>query len=275
MTRTSNRGPEARAGFTLIELLVVIAIIAILAAILFPVFAQAREKARQTACLSNVKQIAVGQMMYMQDYDETIMFWRNVPTTATLQQQIAGAWCNVLQPYIKNGEKSTVADALANKAPRGVMACPSFNEANFKKAMDDPNCDGAGTAAIYFPQRSMLAHYGMAFFLKQGTGATIADAIYAFPGSGWSGTTPFTVSMSAVVRPAETTNIGDDVTIVRQSIDRVSTAFGCEAALSHHEGGNFAFLDGHAKFIKGNIERYRKQNGAGLWYLQYLAYDVE
>ncbi|WP_309687847.1 DUF1559 domain-containing protein [Armatimonas sp.] len=60
------------AGFTLIELLVVIAIIAILAAILFPVFAQAREKARQTACLSNLKQIGVGLMMYTQDYDEVL-----------------------------------------------------------------------------------------------------------------------------------------------------------------------------------------------------------
>src|SRR6266852_4197702 len=60
-----------RNGFTLIELLVVIAIIAILAAILFPVFAQARAKARQTVCLSNVKQIGLGMMMYTQDYDET------------------------------------------------------------------------------------------------------------------------------------------------------------------------------------------------------------
>ena len=65
------RNLRSRRAFTLIELLVVIAIIAILAAILFPVFAQAREKARQTSCLSNVKQLGLGWMLYIQDYDET------------------------------------------------------------------------------------------------------------------------------------------------------------------------------------------------------------
>src|SRR3954470_6189627 len=63
-------GLQRRHGFTLIELLVVIAIIAILAAILFPVFAQARDQARKTTCLSNTKQLGLGVMMYIQDYDE-------------------------------------------------------------------------------------------------------------------------------------------------------------------------------------------------------------
>src|SRR4051812_47090369 len=83
-------------GFTLIELLVVIAIIAILAAILFPVFAQAREKARAATCLSNCKQIALGASMYVQDYDETFpKGWQGWPA--------AVYWFTVIDPYIKNG----------------------------------------------------------------------------------------------------------------------------------------------------------------------------
>ncbi len=87
-----------RKGFTLIELLVVIAIIAILAAILFPVFARAREKARQAACLSNVKQIALGMQMYIQDYDEKLPYhyFRNPSGT------IVGSIITVIHPYIKN-----------------------------------------------------------------------------------------------------------------------------------------------------------------------------
>jgi len=90
-------------GFTLIELLVVIAIIAILAAILFPVFAQAREKARAASCTSNLKQIALAIRMYAQDYDErNIMMWWT-PFTNKYNDPPARAWWSwFVQPYIKN-----------------------------------------------------------------------------------------------------------------------------------------------------------------------------
>ena len=85
-------------GFTLIELLVVIAIIAILAAILFPVFAQTREKARQTMCLSNSRQMGLAVQLYVQDYDEALpsvrMMWQGIPTPQS--------WIDQIQPYVKD-----------------------------------------------------------------------------------------------------------------------------------------------------------------------------
>ncbi len=95
-------------GFTLIELLVVIAIIAILAAILFPVFAQAREKARQTSCLSNNKQYATATLMYLQDYDEAF------PMSAYLNGTCVATFYWAVVPYVKNGQ---------------ITVCPSETQA--------------------------------------------------------------------------------------------------------------------------------------------------
>jgi len=94
---------KRRGGFTLIELLVVIAIIAILAAILFPVFARAREKARQASCSSNLKQIGTAFMMYVQDYDEVFcdtVMGRDAPDHPAR----TNAWTSLLMPYVKNNQ---------------------------------------------------------------------------------------------------------------------------------------------------------------------------
>ncbi len=92
-----------RAGFTLIELLVVIAIIAILAAILFPVFARAREKARQSSCMSNVKQLNLGILQYVQDYDEVFPTHGWVDTAVWPNGQTGGnPWHVRIYPYVKN-----------------------------------------------------------------------------------------------------------------------------------------------------------------------------
>src|SRR5690348_12721472 len=106
-------------AFTLIELLVVIAVIAILAAILFPVFAQAREKARQTTCLSNGRQMGAAILMYIQDYDERVFFRgsnasSSVSHTGAILPNAASVnpvrWWNALMPYMKNTQ---------------ILVCPS------------------------------------------------------------------------------------------------------------------------------------------------------
>ncbi len=111
-----------RRGFTLIELLVVIAIIAILAAILFPVFARAREQARMASCQSNLKQISMGFLQYTQDYDEMFPPWTGrfaVPAERFLLQYM---FPNLVGPYIKNGVDP------ATGGLGGVWACPSTKQ---------------------------------------------------------------------------------------------------------------------------------------------------
>ncbi|MFO7948302.1 MAG: DUF1559 domain-containing protein [Armatimonadota bacterium] len=109
-----------RKGFTLIELLVVIAIIAILAAILFPVFARAREKARQASCLSNVKQLGLGVLMYVQDYDE--QFPASQYTSPATNPH--NAWFRAILPYVKNEQ---------------IFVCPSDDQKDSAKWNKDGN----------------------------------------------------------------------------------------------------------------------------------------
>ncbi|MEO7715705.1 MAG: prepilin-type N-terminal cleavage/methylation domain-containing protein [Capsulimonas sp.] len=162
-----TRRKAARRGFTLIELLVVIAIIAILAAILFPVFAQARSKARQTASASNMRQIGIAVMMYLQDNDER--------TCATHHDLAAGEtaadlypWYRPLQPYIKSD--GIFRDPAMNDTP--TVFPPQITLSDWNTYRTDYLINGffahgiaiAGISApagqIMFVQR----HKGIAFF---------------------------------------------------------------------------------------------------------------
>lgn len=224
--------------------------------------------------------------MYAQDYDETIVPWRNCPTRAqddsaglptctTSDVQLPYIWVTSLMPYMKS---------------RQIMFCPSFSPANIGKAMDQADCDGNGSpgsgSAGYIPPNTAkpntgggagyISHYGIAFALKGGTG-TQADPYYDFPGSGWlidptSGKYTYSArTLASIVEPARSTNISDGVTVYLTSIDRIGTAMGCEARYEHkgNSGGNFSFLDGHSKMIIGNSQRYLDQDAAGNYYMRY------
>src|SRR5215210_2406146 len=117
-----------KTGFTLIELLVVIAIIAILAAILFPVFAQAREKARQTSCLSNQKQLGTAMSMYAEDYDERYPNWKTKVPKSPDHPNGKITWVENMQPYAKN---------------KHIWICPSDNPSSVPKSEL-----GGGTVAL-------------------------------------------------------------------------------------------------------------------------------
>jgi len=199
-------------GFTLIELLVVIAIIAILAAILFPVFARAREKARQTSCLSNVKQIALSTLMYVQDYDEKYNFAYTITPTVS--------WPNLLMPYIKNSQ---------------LYSCPSDP--------DEWNI-GGGIGLSYIPNYRM------------------------FPPGDTAVPTP--VKMAKLTKPSETIMLAENADGSTSNLQPdCQYAYGtngssassgynpwARVSLARHNGGsNYAFADGHAKWLNANEGR--------------------
>ncbi len=204
--------PLARRGFTLIELLVVIAIIAILAAILFPVFAQAREKARQTACLSNLKQLGTALTMYTQDYDETLVQQYYSPAPSVSYGEIAGSWDQVLIPYVKN---------------ENVLTCPS-----------DPidRVLTGGDPRTPPPPRSYAWARGPYFYGGAGNAMPLSE----IP----AGSSLIFVSERPV---AQSKRFNRDYGVFNTPDQQVGT--GVKAPL-HGGGWNYVFVDGHAKWFK-------------------------
>jgi prepilin-type N-terminal cleavage/methylation domain-containing protein len=252
MFHTTTR-KRTQSAFTLIELLVVIAIIAILAAILFPVFAQAREKARGISCVSNARQIGTAILMYSQDYDETIIPWfvRSGLARDDFRSDLV-SWVQNLQPYIKNGAPVRPPTTTFNNVqPTGMMKCPSFNDAKFRETANRPDCDGAGALDAWIPAKWYHANYGIGFGVVAGN-CTDADPYFAFAGSDVRSK----IMMQAEVqRVAETVEVTDGFTGIIQS-GGFGTTMGCESAESHSGGGTHIFVDGHAKWIARNSERY-------------------
>ncbi len=257
-----------RFAFTLIELLVVIAIIAILAAILFPVFAQAREKARAAGCLSNCKQMGTAILMYAQDYDDAIVPWLRQANYSG-EPRAERLWTGLLQPYIKNG---------GTNPPSGVFACPSGNPENIKKGADAPDCY-PGELDAFWPPVEVWSHYAITFQMAERAGSgTQQDPYYQYAGSlayppEMGGLTRY---MPEVRRPAETILIGDGITMVGGGYFVI--VLGCESAFAHQDGSNFVFLDGHAKRIARNSERYLSttvENGQTVYYKTYYTFSME
>jgi prepilin-type N-terminal cleavage/methylation domain-containing protein/prepilin-type processing-associated H-X9-DG protein len=166
---SSRAFTNAQSAFTLIELLVVIAIIAILAAILFPVFAQARDKARQAACLSNTKQIALGVQMYNQDYDELL------PVVGD-NAQCRGRWQFQIFPYVKNEQ---------------IFTCPNIAQNTWRSTLSSP-C-GAGGPRVATDDRSGYGWSGALNYDNRGS------TYPATPG----------YSIAGIAKPADTIIVGD------------------------------------------------------------------
>ncbi len=235
--QNTQKEPQRRvSGFTLIELLVVIAIIAILAAILFPVFARARENARRSSCQSNLKQIALGVVQYRQDYDERF------PSAVTNNVTGSLGWANSIQPYLKSTQ---------------IYQCPS--ESNSQSNLNQPTAAGEGFTDYYY--NGMLSWDGdyttpdfsngineaalisstLTVMLGDGNGnrsssrfrsngcGTASNATYSSPGFGNCGGTP-------PGNFAPTGGMG---------------GAGSDSWVRHLEGSNLAFADGHVKWYKG------------------------
>ncbi len=208
---------ERRKGFTLIELLVVIAIIAILAAILFPVFAKAREKSLAASCLSNLKQIGLAFVMYSTDYDSCYL-----PSWIPLNTPCGGdVWGNLLYPYIKND---------------GVFHCPAdkYGQYEWHYGMD-PNTG--------CPDCRMAYGYNSAY---SGAGPE-----HDGPGRAWRGGV---IKITAVVAPSECLWCADSRWYnpssygyrYRYTIQLKNAAAWPE--WRHNDGCNASFMDGHAKW---------------------------
>jgi len=285
-----------RRAFTLIELLVVIAIIAILAAILFPVFAQAREKARQATCQSNEKQMALGVIMYANDYDEA---YPPGEIMSPASNGFMASWKTVTYPYTKSLSIYACPNSHASLSQIYNPSDPSaiywsYKDQNWLHCFpntigatpiytNDPMCVTYNPSQLWFDRGYVLngAAFGVQFRIGQGVWQGPLGI------SGWSVQT-----MAAVTQAAETSLIEDTKNYEAISLPR--SICRCQAGnpmgapttqyadasvpggllrhvgwwVPHNRGMNFAFADGHVKYYRigavygNNIKKYDCQRTA-------------
>jgi prepilin-type N-terminal cleavage/methylation domain-containing protein/prepilin-type processing-associated H-X9-DG protein len=219
-----------RRGFTLIELLVVIAIIAILAAILFPVFARAREKARQASCLSNVKQLALGTMMYIQDYDETLATWDRYEDDSVSTWYPAAA----VFPYVKNLQ--VYACPSGGILPGDHTSDPATWNVYVRNGANNmtPGPVSRGYGWNYYIFHRGTSPYRLADIRSPASTIMLGDAAHMWGGNGsiiWS-------------------NVCCDGSWRTSPLDGYVNGEPMDDGGSRHNGGeNLGFMDGHAKWM--------------------------
>lgn len=270
-----------RRGFTLIELLVVIAIIAILAAILFPVFAQARAAARKATCTSNNKQVVLGLLMYVQDFDETLPFCAN-------NGDVNGPridWYDAIDPYIKVGAgMDTSPNAQFPRKQPQFWICPDFRNTSVPMAPGDP-APAAFAANSYDPSRGYSANNNLLPYFNR----TYPDPYKIFPSRSYPGNTH---SITEIQAPAQVVLVthsqsaaavgGDDwfsgctgdfdatmppgLTVGSGNPTRY-----CAGRYKHNGGSIYAMADGHVKWFKGPPNSWRAPSTIGVAYMKSLA----
>lgn len=255
----SDKAFERRSGFTLIELLVVIAIIGILASILFPVFARARENARRTACQSNLKQLGLGFLQYAQDYDEKMPSGISLGTVNGGSYYTLGAgWGGQIYPYVKNAQVyACPSESVRFAGATSATVSYGYNNNLLVGLANQPDGSGMGNLAtlteppktILLTEGSSPAPYSGTYAIQSGeaTGNTtpLCDGIHFC--NGWRNLN----SGSAYCVAGLLSDIGV-LCGFRAQIGPPNVPAPAPSTGRHLEGANYAFFDGHVKWLKGS-----------------------